>query len=311
MNLAPIVLFAYNRIGHLQKTIQALKENKLASDSDLIIYSDGPKDNKNSQIEVSEVRNYLQKVCGFKNIILIESKKNNGLARSVIQGVTDVVNRYGKAIVLEDDLETSPDFLRFMNEALQKYFTEEQVMQISGHMFNVTLNAEHDGVFLPFTNSIGWATWKRAWDLFDPLMSGYEKIRKNEVLKYRFNLEGTYNYTRMIEMQLEEKIDSWAIRWYLSVFLNNGMVLYPVKSLIKHIGFDEKGTHATSANAVYAQYCSRILSSEISFPSVELDVRSYHRVKLCLSSKIKSNRIKMMNFSIKHLVTKLFSFLGK
>jgi GT2 family glycosyltransferase len=309
MIYAPIVLFAYNRPEHIRQTVCTLRENDLASESELFIYSDGPKDDDLSKANVAEVRTFIKSISGFKKITIIEREENNGLAESIILGVTDIVNRYGKVIVLEDDLETSPDFLRFMNEALDTYYDNKQVMQISGHMFNVILDAENDGVFLPFTNSIGWATWKRAWDFFDPLMSGYEKIRDNEVIKYRFNLEETYNYTRMLEMQLEGKVDSWAIRWYLSVFINNGLVLYPVKSLIKHIGFDEKGTHATNVNTVYAQCCSRIYSSGISFPPVKLDFRSYDRVKLCLSSKLQSRRNRKIISAVKFLVTKLSNLL--
>ncbi|MCF8069580.1 MAG: glycosyltransferase [Desulfobacterales bacterium] len=286
---APIVLFVYNRPDHVQTTVKSLQQNRIASNSDLFIYADGPK-GEISKDKVAEVRNYINTITGFKKITIVEQKKNKGLANSIIQGVTEIVNRYDRVIVLEDDLETSPDFLRYMNKALNEYEDEPQVMQISGHMFNVLLDSDSDAVFLPFTNSIGWAIWKRSWDFFDPLISGYEKIRDNKELKYRFNLDGTYNYFQMLEKQLDGKIDSWAIRWYVNVFLNNGLVLYPAQSLIKHIGFDERGTHAKNDNSVYAQFCSRLPNSNIHFPPVKIDFLAYDLVKACLASRYTNDR---------------------
>ena len=244
---APIVLFTYNRPVHLRNTVESVLQNDLACKSTLFVYSDGPKDNIDSVVKVAEVRKYIKTISGFKRIVIVESEKNKGLASSVIAGVTDVVNRYGKVIVIEDDLEISPDFLRFMNEALDVYKNEPIVMQVSGHMFDVKIKAPTDAIFLPFITSWGWATWKRAWDHFDPSMSGYEKIENDSKLKSRFNLDGAYNYFNMLERQLHGKIDSWAIRWYLSVFLKNGFTLFPIRSLVHNSGFDGSGTHCGGA----------------------------------------------------------------
>ncbi len=284
-SFAPIVLFVYNRPEHLRRTVQVLQKNDLACECELFVYSDGPKDDAHSHAKVAEVRAFIKTVTGFKNITIIEHEQNRGLADSIIEGVADVVNRYGKVIVLEDDLETSPDFLRFMNEALDAYEDKQQVMQISGHMFDVKIEAETDAVFLPFITSWGWATWKRAWDHFDPSMSGYEKIKNNSKLKSQFNLEDAYNYFNMLERQLHGKINSWAIRWYLSVFLKNGFTLFPIRSLVHNIGFDGSGTHCGDSTRIREKSLFFFFKrNAFRFPEVCIDHEAYSNVKAFLSS---------------------------
>jgi hypothetical protein len=196
--------------------------------------------------KVNAVRDFIHTIDGFRKVEIIESKVNKGLAKSIILGVSETIDKYGRIIVLEDDLETAPGFLTFMNEALRIYEDENRVMQISGYMFDVSLDVDSDGVFLPFTSSWGWATWKRAWDCFDESASGYQAIEGDDLLKFKFNLDDAFDYSQMMEHYLSSKIDSWAIRWYLSVFLNNGLSFYPVKSFVNNIGFDGSGTHCSS-----------------------------------------------------------------
>ena len=243
MNLAPIVIFAYNRPGHIRQTIEALKNNKLAKESDLFVYSDAAK-NDEAINSVKEVREYIKTINGFKNISIIQREINLGLAKSIIEGVTDIINDYGKIIVLEDDLIVSPFFLEYMNSALTKYDNASQVMQISGYMFPVEVNTDEDAFFLPLTTSWGWGTWKRVWDHFDTEAKGMEVLKKNKELRLNFNLDGAYNYYGMLEKYFNGLVDSWAIRFYLFVFLQNGLALYPVRTLILNKGFDGIGTHS-------------------------------------------------------------------
>ncbi len=116
-------------------------------------------------------------------------------------------------------------------------------MQVSGYMFPVDLDADTDAVFLPFTTSWGWATWSRAWRRFDPQMSAFERLSADPALRRTFNLEGAYDYFDLLRRQKRGQVDSWAIRWYLSVFMQGGLTLYPVRSLVQNIGFDGSGTH--------------------------------------------------------------------
>lgn len=242
MICAPIALFVYSRPDHTRRAVEALKRNELAADSELTIFSDGPK--SGAQIEsVNEVRRYIRGITGFKSVTVVERPQNLGLARSVIDGVTSLVNEHGRVIVLEDDLLTSPYFLTYMNEALEKYKNSEQVMQISGYMFPVEIGTNKDALFLPFTTSWGWATWRRAWQHFDASAGGYANLKNDRAKRMAFDLEDSYPYFKMLESQLRGEIDSWAIRWWLSVFLCNGLVLYPCQSLVENIGFDGSGTH--------------------------------------------------------------------
>ncbi|MCB2141103.1 glycosyltransferase [bacterium] len=286
MDLSPIVLFTYNRPQHTKQTIESLKKNRLALDSKLFIYSDGPKNTNESRSAVAEVRKYLKGVEGFRKITIIESKTNSGLAKSVAKGVSEVVNKHGSVIVLEDDLITHPAFLYYMNHALENYQNDIMVMQISGHMFDVNIEAETDAVFLPFISSWGWATWRRAWNHFDLNTSVPKTFKKDKALRYKFNLDGAYDYFRMLEAQMKGRIDSWAIIWYLNVFLESGLVLYPVRSFIQNIGFDGSGSHCgksvptnsnvnTSREEIYHQ---------IHFPDVSLNQEAYKKIKTHLSS---------------------------
>lgn len=243
--LAPVVLFVYNRPAHTRRTVEALLKNELAKDSDLIIYSDAPK-NPQAEDAVREVRGYIRSITGFRSVSIVERDSNWGLANSIIDGVTAVVNKYGRTIVLEDDLIVTPHFLGFMNRALEKYENEQRVIQVSGYMFPVKINIREDALFLPLCTSWGWATWKRAWQLFDPDAKGYAQLKADSVLRKRFNLDGAYDYFSMLEAQFAGRVDSWAIRWYLATFLAGGLTLYPRQSLVTNEGFDGSGTHGAA-----------------------------------------------------------------
>jgi hypothetical protein len=240
--LAPIVLFVYNRPVHTRRTVEALLKNEEAKDSELYIYSDAPKKPEAAEA-VSEVRTYIHTITGFRSVSIVERDRNWGLANSIIDGVTSVVNKYGRIIVLEDDLIVSPHFLEYMNAALKHYQDDERVMQISGHMFPAQLTTVTDAVFLPMTTSWGWATWACAWKNFDAEAKGYAYLKQDAALRKRFNLDGAYDYFSMLEAQLAGRVDSWAVLWYLSVFMHGGLVLFPVKSMVENFGFDGSGTH--------------------------------------------------------------------
>lgn len=244
--LAPIALFVYNRPAHAKQTVEALQKNYLADESDLIIFSDGTKSLDDNE-RIQEVRKYINTVEGFRSVRIIERGHNCGLANSIISGVTETVNKSGRVIVLEDDMVTSPYFLRFINEALEFYKDEEKVISIHGYIYPVKAKLP-DTFFLRGADCWGWATWKRGWDLFE---SDGQKLLdeiKEKNLEERFNINGAYPYTRMLENQVNGYNDSWAIRWYASAFLKEKLTLYPGRSLIYNIGLDKSGTHC---NATY------------------------------------------------------------
>jgi hypothetical protein len=243
-NCSPIALFVYNRPDHTRRTVEALQKNAVSKDSDLIIFSDAPK--SEAQVEaVRQVRQYIHQVEGFKSVSILERDKNWGLANSIIDGVTRLCSEFGRVIVLEDDLVVSPCFLDYMNHALERYAHEEKVMQISANMFPIpSSDALPDTFFCKMTTSWGWATWDRAWRKFEPDADKLANMIIAKKLRKEFDMG--YNYFQMLKMQAKREVDSWAIRWYASVFLAEGLCLHPSASLVANIGHDGSGTHCVS-----------------------------------------------------------------
>lgn len=242
-HLAPIALFVYNRPEHTRRTISHLQKNLLADESRLIIFSDAAKNEKDLD-SVNKTRELIQTVEGFKSVRIIERSINMGLANSIIDGINQLTEEYGKVIAFEDDILTSPFTLKYFNQALRKYQDNDKVMQISAYMFPLK-DAENlpNTFFFRATSSWGWATWKRAWDKFEPdvdvLYTQFDKRKTKD-----FSIEGKMNYWKQLLDFKNNKNNSWAIRWYASVFLNNGLVLYPSKSLVENIGHDGTGVHS-------------------------------------------------------------------
>lgn len=238
--LAPIALFVYNRPEHVRKTVEALRANTLAAESELFIFSDGAK-NAEDAAAVKEIRKYLETISGFQKITITPRSENWGLSKSVISGVTEMVDKHGKVIVLEDDLVTSPYFLRYMNDGLNKFENSDQVISIHGYLYPID-NLTPPVFFLRGADCWGWATWKNKWSLFrengNELL---EELKKNNQVD-DFNFYNTFGYSAMLQRQIEGKNDSWAIRWYASAYLANKLTLWPGHSLVENIGqFD--GTH--------------------------------------------------------------------
>lgn len=238
---APILLFAYNRLAHTRRCVESLQKNALSAESELFIYADGAKD-ASIQKEVNLVRDYLRTLRGFKRITLIEREENWGLARNIIDGVTTQVNRYGRVIVLEDDLVVAPYFLQFMNDALEAYKDEPKVGHIQACDFTQD-PALPDTFFIKWTGSWGWATWSRAWKHFNPDGKALLHELESRRLTRTFDFNGKYGFTRMLRRQTQGKNNSWAIRWNASLFLKDILSLNVGRSLVQNEGFDGSGTN--------------------------------------------------------------------
>jgi len=264
LQLAPIALFVYNRPDHTRRTIDALRQNKLANESELIIFSDAPKSEVQA-VAVREVRKYIREIEGFKSVAIVEREANLGLARSIIDGVTTIVNNYGRIIVLEDDMVTSPYFLTYMNEALEKYTNDERVVSIHGYAYPVK-EPLPEAFFLPGANCWGWATWQRGWALFNGDGQYLLDELKHRKLIRAFDFNGAYPYSKMLKGQIKGKNDSWAVRWYASVFLAGKLTLYPGRSLVHNIGFDGSGKHC-DATEVWA---TELSSNPINLKGIEV-----------------------------------------
>ncbi len=247
-NLAPIALFVYNRPQHTERTLKFLQQNELAADSRLFIFSDGAKSAQDDE-KVAEVRFMIKKIDGFKSVKIFEKQENSGLANSVIAGVTQLINEYGQVIVFEDDLVSSPHTLTYFNEALKKYRNEEKVMHIGAYMYPLSKKNLPESFFFRAATSWGWATWERAWKNFEPnidtLINQFDHKKKTA-----FSIDNTMNFWKQMQEFKRGKNNSWAIRWYASIFLNGGLTLNPSQSLVNNIGHDGTGVHS-GINDIY------------------------------------------------------------
>jgi hypothetical protein len=243
---APIVIFMYNRPIHAKYTLEALSKNDLAIESDLTIFCDGPKSLKDKEL-VRLTREVAYSAKGFRSVRIVERTTNMGLANSIINGVTEVCNEWGRVIVLEDDLVTEPSFLRFMNNALDKYQDESRVGSIHGYWYPVDCVVP-DTFFLRGASCWGWATWSRAWKQFE--CDGLKLLNelRSSNLQNKFDLDGAIKYTNMLKAQIAGRNDSWAIRWHASTFMAGLLQLSPGKSLVQNIGFDYSGTHCSDSS---------------------------------------------------------------
>lgn len=262
---APVVLFVYNRLDHIQRTVNSLKQNKLAEESDLVIYSDAPKLEIQSD-NVREVRQYIRQIGGFKSVTIHERRVNFGLAHSIINGVTTIVNKYGRIIVLEDDMVISPYFLSYMNEALEKYADNDRVVSIHGYVYPVEQPLP-ETFFLPGADCWGWATWSRGWACFNN--DGQillDELKRRKLIR-AFDYNSTYPFSKMLEGQIKGSNDSWAVRWYASAFLAGKLTLYPGRSLVHNIGNDNSGTHCGET----ADLDAKLSSTPINLSDIDLE----------------------------------------
>jgi hypothetical protein len=246
---APIVLFAYRRPEHLEATLEALRRNPEARDTELHVYADAPKDTA-AETGVREVRRILARVEGFKSIQITHRPENFGLARNITDGVADVFAIHDRLIVLEDDIVVSPFFLRFMNEALTLYRDEPRVGSISGYCYPLDRPVP-ETFFIRGADCWGWATWRDRWRSYSPDGSALLAELRRRGLTHAFDFDGTMGFTAMLEDQIAGKNDSWAVRWHAACFLNDLLILYPSRPLVNNIGRDGSGTHFTSADILY------------------------------------------------------------
>lgn len=253
---SPVVLFVYNRPEHTKKTLDALAANKYASQTDLIVYSDAAK-NLSAEESVRQVRQIISQYASlFANVSIVEREINCGLAKNIIEGVTQVINQYDQVIVLEDDIVTSPSFLEFMNSALSKYKNSEQVWHISGWNYPIDSDGLSETFFWRTMNCWGWATWADRWQHFtkDPQRL-VQSWSKDEIK--RFNLDGKYNFWSQVTANAQGKLNTWAIFWYATIFKHHGLCLNPVQSYVANIGHDGSGENCGTADPYQVQLSAK------------------------------------------------------
>lgn len=272
--LAPVVLFVYNRLEHTKGVIDTLSKNQLAKETELYIFSDAAK-NESGKDKVEAVRNYIHQEewhKNFKQVSIIEAEKNKGLAKSIIGGVTGLINEFGRVIVVEDDLILSPYFLDYMNGALEFYEKEQNIWSISGYSFPMkSLKKYPHDVFYSYRGcSWGWATWADRWNLMDWEVSNYDQFSKDEEWQKRFN-RGGGDLSNMLRLQMEGQIDSWAVRWCFEQSNREMYTVYPKYSYLGNDGWDGSGTNCGVDRAFIVSAQNGI--KECNFERLEIDKR--------------------------------------
>lgn len=271
--LAPICLFTYNRPEETRKTVEALQRNKLASQSELFLFSDGPK-RECDWSNVAETRSFLKTVAGFKKVEFIEAHENKGLANSIIDGVSLILEKHVKVIVLEDDLITAPDFLNFMNQALDFYTSDQRVQSING--YSLKLKSNKDEVYFqhrPFP--WGWGTWSDRWnkELFNKTKLT-DLIAGHKIILRQFKKACGNDISRMLTDSLNGKNDSWYVRWTLDHFRNNTYSVFPAMSYVQNIGHTAEGTHCKGINPYRSDFITNQSDlfnfPELIFPNTKL-----------------------------------------
>jgi len=271
-SLAPIVFFAYNRPGHTRQVLESLHRNKLADESSLWIYVDGPKPGASPETlaAIAEVKKVVREKKWCKEVTIIEAEVNKGLVKSTTEGVTKMVNEFGKVIVMEDDNLVSAGFLTFMNDALDFYKDNPRVMHISAYTRPELAPAEvkEPTFFFYHTTTWGWGTWKRAWDKFTPdAMAVREAVKKKGNIK-KLNMDGTFEFYWGLHAVAKSNMTSWNTIWHSIVFLNDGLVLYPKRSLVSNIGHDGTGTNCAPDDRFQIDY--EALATEVPVTAIPL-----------------------------------------
>lgn len=258
MELAPIVLFVYNRPWHTEQTLQALEKNELAQDSVLYIYADGPEKGATpDQLEkIDQVRRLIRKDWKFKEIKIVEREKNWGLADNIVNGVTTVVDEHGKIIVLEDDIVVTRYFLDFMNCCLNKYSSDKNIAGVTGYNY-YSEESFPDCFTLPIACSWSWGTWKNVWKNYNHDASQLlREISDQKRFVKEFNF-GSYPFFGLLKRQVEVNSTSWAIRFYASIFLENQKFIYPKNSLVSNIGYGKDATHTKGKDNFFSEIIGR------------------------------------------------------
>ena len=269
---APVAVFVYSRFDKARECLSALEKCKLANESDIHIFADGYKGDKDRE-KVTSVQEWVKRYAvdckAFKSVNVHIKEHNVGLAKSIISGATELINKSGKVIVVEDDLLVSRGFLAYMNGALDFYEKDENIWEIASYGYNLkALRKYPHDLYLSYrSSSWGWATWKDRWDSVDWEVKDYEQLQNSTEMQKRFCRGGGDLYP-MLQMQMRGELDSWAIRWNYAGSKRNALTVYPKYGLVRNFGFDGSGTHSgkKGPDSVFDSD-----GSEIKFEKLELD----------------------------------------
>lgn len=282
--VAPIAVFAYNRPRHLTQVLNALAECPEAPRSALTVFCDGSKtpEDANAVASVRAVAHQARVSDAFGSVAIVEREANWGLSRSLIAGITAILNDHDRIIVLEDDIVVSPDFLTFMNAALEEYAEDDRVSSVHGFMMDVEVDLPQT-FFIRGADCWGWATWRRAWQHFEE--DGSALLRRLDAagLADDFDFGGAFPYRNMLIEQTRGGVDSWAIRWYASTYLADLLTLYPGRSLARNIGQEGSGTHSISRRS------HEVEAQRFDFPLQRIEIRESTQARAAMANAMRSD----------------------
>lgn len=299
-NKAPIALFVYNREDHTRQTLDALEQNEGANESELIIFSDGPKTDQDKH-KVKQIRELCQRYKGFKAIHLIESEQNKGLARSIVEGVSSLFEEYERLIVLEDDMLSSRQFLNYMNQALDHFAEEKKVWHISGWNYPIESEGLGDAFLWRAMNCWGWGSWRDRWKHYEKDAEKLINTFSEEEIR-RFDLNGTSDFWQQVEMNASGDLNTWAIFWYATIFRNDGLCLNPSKTYILNTGVDGSGMHGGNEQGLFESKLSNKFPLNLEIEIIE-DQIAVNRIQKLLW-KINCSLL----WKVKRKLGKLFKF---
>ena len=242
--MTPLAIFAFRRSDHLREALASVANCRRLEECAITIFCDGARGPQDADA-VESARAVAREWAETHGAEVVERPENLGLARSIVTAVTNLANAHGRVVVVEDDMILSPDFLDFMLGGLDRYAGDERALQISGFAFSIEPLPKADAIFLPLASTWGWATWKRAWEQFHWEPENLSCL-EDPAVKARFDLEGAYPYSSMLQTRLDGRNDSWGILWYWAVFQAEGLVLFPRESLVHVGGADGTGTHCNA-----------------------------------------------------------------
>lgn len=312
----PIAVFAYNRPRHLRQLFESLMRCERLNECEVHIFCDGPKKPEHVAY-VQAARQVVDEFAPQLHASVIKREQNLGLGCSIVSGVSELCKQAGRIIVLEDDLILHPFFVNFMLQALDHYTNDQDVAQVAGFTFPILTHPKPDAFFLPITTSWGWATWWRAWNLFEwDIEFALSELDSDPLLRFRFDLEGSYPYGDILRSAVEGKVDSWAIRWYWSVFSTGKLVLYPRHSLVWQNGFDESATHTRFAQPSFQTSRKTLYQLELNdvviFPAtVRCDNIILDRLKKHLRQSNHFSLAHRVCQTVKHTFNKLINLMCK
>ncbi|MEQ8234743.1 MAG: FkbM family methyltransferase [Gammaproteobacteria bacterium] len=243
----PVALFAYNRRDHLESTVGALQRNRGASETHLTVFLDGARDAADAA-GVTAAREYARTIDGFATVELREAPVNRGLARSIIDGVSELVERDGRVVVIEDDLVTAPGALDYFRFMLDRYAAQPNVFSVSAYSHPrgaMALPADYpyDVYFVHRMMCWGWATWRDRWRQADWEMADFDDFLASPGLVRAYHHQIGADSLGTLKRCVAGEKDVWACRWVYAHFKHGALCACPTTSLVDNIGLDGSGAN--------------------------------------------------------------------